>query len=466
MSRVDELQKKYPTIPRSLIIHRDIHSHGVKPTQVLAGLSTYDRSVIYQSRDNEVTLEDITKQNPGSARPGFVAQTPMPFLKDGFGLRIIRDPRSNYEFREEGPDKYGLYEGEEKVDDLYFPKSKDWSDDPDREPRTSAGTPVTSLVRMKRRCWQIVPVRFCEYFTTGDECKFCNLNATYDDAASAFGVRHAKTINLDDTVEAFKIIASSMPPLIEGRLVMGGFSDSDKEMKVHLGFIEQLAKATSYMPNHGISTQPPTRATLQRLKDAGISTINMNMEVWDRRLFEEICPGKASYRGYDHYLETFQDAVEVFGWGSVGTNLIGGVTLLPIDGHRTWQEARDSTIEGVQWLIKHGVLPFIETIVLGAGSPYGNDQAGNRPKLPPTDLFLDVAMAHHQACKEYGMYERMNRLLWCPLDCAHAGYVGQLGMVEVAGDIGKWAATCVPEDGNWIGRFIESFKAPAKTLQS
>ncbi|MDO8670977.1 MAG: hypothetical protein Q7O66_06045 [Dehalococcoidia bacterium] len=464
MSRVDELQRVYPNVPRDIIIARDIHRHGIRPTEVLDRICGYGRGGIgglYQSRDVGVTLQDLAKKNPGSAKSGLVLATPLPYFKSGLSGRIIRNQMSSYEFGEVGPGQYALYEGEEKVEDIYFPTAENWSKDLEKEPRTSRGTPVTSLVNIRRRCFNVIPVRHCEYFNTGDQCKFCNLNATYEDAAKAGGFQHNATINLEDTIEAYRIITSMMPPLVEGRLVMGGFADSDLEARIHLKFIEELARATTYLPNNSISTQPMSRPMMQRLKDAGISSISMNIEVWDRQLFEEVCPGKALNRGYDRYLEAFHNAVDIFGWGSVGTNQPGGVTLMPENGHLTWQEARDSQIEGIRWQIKNGVFPMLETLVLGVGSIYGDDPA-NQAKLPPTDYYLDIAIAHHEACKEFDMYQRMNRLLYCPLDCPPFAYCGQLGMVEEAGDVGKWAATCVPDDANWIARFMESFEASTK----
>ncbi|MDO8672051.1 MAG: hypothetical protein Q7O66_11560 [Dehalococcoidia bacterium] len=462
MSRIDELQKKYPSIPRDMIICWDAHRNGIRYTEVIDTLSYYDRGRLYQSRDTDVTLKDIAMARPRAIREGLVLNpTPM-YTKSGFGAQIVRDTQSSYEIREEGPEQYALYAGEEKVEDVYFPKPKKrWGDYGEKEPRTSKGTPVTSLVNLRRRCFMICELRHCQYFDTGDQCKFCNFNASQEDASS-IGVSRPVTINLDETVEAYKIITSEMPPLIEGRLTMGGLADSEQEAKIHLQFVEKLASTTSYLPNIGSSTQPMSRANLQRLKDAGLGSISMNIEVWHPQLFEEVCPGKAKNRGRGRYLEAYQDAVEILGWGSVGTNMPPGLTLIPENGHKTWREAWDSQAEGVRWLIQRGVLPSFGVSVLGEGSVFGANPA-NRAKLPPTEYHLELILAHHQACKEFDMYSRMNKLLWCPLDCPPNQYAGELGMIEIAGDLGKWADMAVPADANWLGRFIESFKSPALT---
>lgn len=40
---------------------------------------------------------------------------------------------------------------------------------------------------------------------------------------------------------------------------------------------------------------------LEKYKEAGFSTIGINLEAWNRHLFNTICPGKSELcGGYDH----------------------------------------------------------------------------------------------------------------------------------------------------------------------
>ncbi len=200
---------------------------------------------------------------------------------------------------------------------------------------------------------------------------------------------------------------------------------------------------------------------MERLRDAGVKALNMNIEVWDARLFEEVCPGKAKNRGRERYLEAYEDAVDILGWGHVGTNMPPGVTVMAENGHQSWQESRDSQIEGIRWLIKNGLFPTFIALRLGPGSIYGDDKA-NRAKLPPTEYFLDAGLAHHKAMLEYDLYPKYNRLMFCPLDDLWYPYVGEIGIVELGGNVGNWAAECVPDEANWIARFIASLNSPSK----
>ncbi|MDO8673476.1 MAG: hypothetical protein Q7O66_18870 [Dehalococcoidia bacterium] len=155
------------------------------------------------------------------------------------------------------------------------------------------------------------------------------------------------------------------------------------------------------------------------------------------------------------------DAVDVYGAGNVSGKIIGGLTMIPEDGHKTWQEARDSHIEGNNWLISNGVFPTFTNLRLPPGSVYGENPA-NRDKLPPTEYYLEVAMAHHKTMKEYNLYEKLNRFIYCGLCCTAAPYSAEMGILELEGDVGNWMSKVVPDEDNWMAQFIASVKSEAK----
>ncbi|MDO8672405.1 MAG: hypothetical protein Q7O66_13400, partial [Dehalococcoidia bacterium] len=272
--------------------------------------------------------------------------------------------------------------------------------------------------------------------------------------SGSIGLNRPVTINLEDTVEAYGILCSEIR-FLEGELEMGGFMKSENEGRIYFDFVERLASAAASKPTLIIRTQAMDRKDMQRLKDAGLDCLSIQMEVWDPELFAEVLPGKAKHAPREKWLESFQDAVDVFGAGNVGGKIIAGLTLIPSNGHQTWQEARDCHIEGNTWLIKNSVMPVFTNLRLPPGSVYAGD-ASNRDKLPPTEYYLDVAMAHHTAMMEYDLYETLNRLLYCGLCCVEMPYAGELGMLELAGDVGSWMAPVIPKEENWIARFLAS----------
>ncbi|MDO8672513.1 MAG: hypothetical protein Q7O66_13945 [Dehalococcoidia bacterium] len=455
MTRVDELQKKYPSLPREIILKWDVLRHGVQDTEVIDRTGHWQRVGYggYQSHDHDLSLKQVAEQRPERVKPNYRLRTSPFYMRNGLGVRVELDRSSPYNFREIADNQYAIFEGEEKVEDIYFPFYKSQTSE---EFFTSKGTPLSTLINSWRRCFQIAPIRFCEFFTRGEECKFCNYNSTHE-AARAIGQGTAVTTDLDDTLEAYKILSSNVR-LIEGRFQNGAFRNPEQEGELHVRFVEKIASAASYTPNICYSTTPLSRKNLQRLKDAGVTCVNSNKEVWDPEVFAEVCPGKAKYRGHERYLEFYQEAVDILGTGNVACVLPAGVSVIPDNGHKTWQESRDSLVEGARWLIKHGALPVFLALRLVPGSKYGDDKS-NKEKLPPTEYLLDAGLAHHKAMLEFGLYDKLNKLMFCPMDCLWALYGGEIGILERAGNPGNWLAGTIPDDGNWLASFVSSVES-------
>ncbi|MDO8672532.1 MAG: hypothetical protein Q7O66_14040, partial [Dehalococcoidia bacterium] len=337
--------------------------------------------------------------------------------------------------------------------DIYFPRPKRRVGP---EPVTSKGTPIRTLLNSPRNCFFIMPVHHCEYFSTGTQCKFCNFNTGQEDARS-IGLDRKVTESLEETVEAYKIRGSEVR-LIEGRFELGGFANAANEEKIHCGFVENIAKATPYKPNFTIHTEAMSRKGMQRLKDVGLDCITIQLEVWEPQIFAEALPGKVLHCSYDNWLESMSDAVDVFGVGNVACKTIGGLSLIPPSGHKTWQEARDSHAESIRWQVKNDLLPCIGYLRLPAGSVYGQDKA-NREKLPPAEYYLDVFKVHHEAMTEKGLYDKVNKLMYCGLCCSAGNYIGDIGVIENSGDWGRYMSDVIPDKANWLQQFIQSVSA-------
>ncbi|MDO8670669.1 MAG: hypothetical protein Q7O66_04475 [Dehalococcoidia bacterium] len=52
---------------------------------------------------------------------------------------------------------------------------------------------------------------------------------------------------------------------------------------------------------------------------------------------------------------------------------------------------------------------------------------------------------------------------YCGLCCTAAPYSAEMGILELAGDVGNWMSIVVPWEDNWIGQVIASVRSPATT---
>ncbi|MDO8672638.1 MAG: hypothetical protein Q7O66_14600 [Dehalococcoidia bacterium] len=454
MSRVDDLHRTYPGVPREVIVKMEILGKGVQDTEDLDKVSSFHRAGrSYITYDFDVTQTQVEEKRTGRSKAGFVSIPDSFRMKNGLGAPLRRHSGSPYEIRDMGSGQFAVCQGEEKVEDIFFVRPFERE-----EPVTSKGTPATSLVNAPRRCFFIFPVRHCEYFTTGDECKFCNFQSNQD-VIRNLGVYRPSTINLEDTIEAYKLLGSQVR-FLEGHIEMGGLLNADSQAKIFLGFLERLVSAVPYKPNITIQPEPMARKDLQRLKDVGVDSVTMQMEIWDPRLFADVCPGKAKSRGREGYIQSLQEAVDIFGAGNVGCNTVSGVGLIPANGHTDWQECRDSTVEGFRWMISHGIYPVTTPLRMPPGSVYGADPA-NQEKYPPSEFYLEMAIGHHQAMQEYGLYQKVNKFVWCAMDCLDNIYGGDIGILGLAGDLGNWLSDVVPAESNWLAKFVSSVNSPA-----
>ncbi|MDO8670510.1 MAG: hypothetical protein Q7O66_03655, partial [Dehalococcoidia bacterium] len=175
MTSIEALQKKYPNIPQEVVVKWEVLSRGIRDTEDLNKTAAWmrrDNWGTYQSYDQDVTLEEVVGKKSNRVKPGYMLRSTKFYMGNGVGSDIQLNTKSPYEIRELGDGRFGLFEGDERVDvNIYFPLK------PERdEGVTSKGTAVGDLVPVNRRCFGIIPVRYCEYFATGDQCKFCNFN--------------------------------------------------------------------------------------------------------------------------------------------------------------------------------------------------------------------------------------------------------------------------------------------------
>ncbi len=83
---------------------------------------------------------------------------------------------------------------------------------------------------------------------------------------------------------------------------MGGFMHGEHEAKIYFDFVEKIANGAPYKPDLIIHTEAMDRKDMQRLKDCGLDCLTIQLEVWEPRLFAEICPGKAKHTPYEGWL--------------------------------------------------------------------------------------------------------------------------------------------------------------------
>jgi biotin synthase-related radical SAM superfamily protein len=126
----------------------------------------------------------------------------------------------------------------------------------------------------------------------------------------------------------------------------------------------------------------PTQNSTKLLKEAGADEIKYNVETMDRQLFETMCPGLS----LDFVLEALKDAVEIFGRNKVFSNILVGLG-----------EDDQSVINGMQDLIKMGVIPILRAVV---EHPL---RSQTRMRRPSAERLLRLARKERALLDQYGL---------------------------------------------------------------
>ena len=182
----------------------------------------------------------------------------------------------------------------------------------------------------------------CYYFPEGKQCQFCSLYATRKTA----GKDIARGFSAAQIAEATRLFQQTKWKHIPEIQVTAGSAKTDAETRMNI--IEPIRAMYDALqpkiPIHAIVQPPDDFEVIREYRDAGVTTISFNIEVFDRACFARICPGKNADYGYDRWLRAVQYASEVFGADyRVYCGLVWGI------------EPTESTMRGNEFFIENRI---------------------------------------------------------------------------------------------------------------
>jgi hypothetical protein len=221
----------------------------------------------------------------------------------------------------------------------------------------------------------------CALWGKNLDCLYCNINATARTYANAEGLSLKTPRKIAEAVKA----AYSLDNVTHLNLT-GGYISERREINYYLDVAEAIMRETGLHNFNGTAVigAPKDLAIIDRYKEAGFSSIAMNLELWNHHFFEVIVPGKAQIGNRDHWLSALRHAVQVFGRGHVRSNFVAGI------------EPKKYTEEGVNTLADLGVIPVAGVWVPSIGSAL----EGHR--TPEPMWHLDLAYKNAAALKRNG----------------------------------------------------------------
>ncbi len=151
-----------------------------------------------------------------------------------------------------------------------------------------------------------------------------------------------------------------------------------------------IREVRSRLPNAPIGVEPyATRPDeIELLKDAGADEIKLNIETFDRDIFEKVCPN----RDYDAILHSINHACEVFGKNRVCSNIIFGLG-----------ETDEVVLEGVKVLANMGAVATLRSLRINRYNVSGLQKVLGRLVPVSAERMLRLARAEKAIQQEYGL---------------------------------------------------------------
>ncbi|MBI4516877.1 MAG: hypothetical protein HY699_13790 [Deltaproteobacteria bacterium] len=414
MSRIDDLCRQFPEIPRSIVIKTDVLREAVRFTPLALDIGKWaipeflpwDREV----HKDYTAIEDALVGQDWAWLPHSMS------FPEGITAKVIYDfvrhHTSPYEMCEHDG-AFWLRHGDEPVIPISFEKRPQWL-----SRRLADGRQMASVFVLSSPDRLLgFPIRFCAYYQPEDICRFCCLNPT--------GKNIAKGDGYHDVIMSGEAAATCLAAALDEMeirhitLTGGALRDQQKEADIHARVAEQLARVRAER-GANLTIQVMSAALdddgQDRLKDAGVDEVCFNMEVWEERLWPEIVPGKNRHIGRREWMERLEGAVARFGRGRAFCQFVVGVELVA-DGFASYADGIKSVLEGIEWCAQSGVQSRTHIWCNTPGSLYEPRQA------PPTEYFLTIGLERHKILARHGMYFPTDARPHYSSTCHRCGYL-------------------------------------------
>jgi hypothetical protein len=358
----EDVAAKYPQFPRLILLKTDIQRRGVYYTE--AALSRADPARhqmggthLFGARDGKLTHrpEAFVLRDGTTALTSPAPRENDPYIVDFIGGKLVLTDRGAI------------------LEDVYYWDKPDFYDK-----KTSRGVLMQNVISARPQRLYVMANRYCHFWADGGGCRFCdvvnNLKAQRSELEMQTKIRPA---DVSETMrEALKEPGRFTAVCVTSGSDFHGEKPFDKEVEYYIEILKALGEtfAVKKFPCQLICSAF-SKDQLRRLyAETGVTSITMDLEVLDERLFNIICPGKAKWVGYQKWKRSLFDAVDIFGPGRVNTALVSGVELLAPFGFNGEDEALEAILGEAGDLARHGVGTVLAIWIPRPGAPLGGEK--------------------------------------------------------------------------------------------
>ena len=252
----------------------------------------------------------------------------------------------------------------------------------DRE--TASGKPMTRIGTLQGTYLGIYQAKVCEYWTAKPakvNCKFCSVGLN-------LGIDDANEKSVDEVMEVVRAARD------ESGITYVDFNTGHYEGDTYLDLLAPYIARIKRELGLLIGVQTPPHRDLRRydaLREMGVNRVSFCFEIFDRAIFQEICPGKHAEYGLDHYLEAIRYCAAL---GQQGPRHEPWVTNGEIIAGL---EPPESSIRAIDWITSVGAIPTVCVFRPLTGTDLGEAEP------PRTEDLVPVFRRLYEACMERGL---------------------------------------------------------------
>jgi hypothetical protein len=371
---IEDLAERYPDIPMEVVVKEDLLRRGMAWTPEALGIAeSFKLKAYFICSFDMVPISEMgQKENLKAPEEVRLIGGPCNFKPVIVSVRL--NPASPYRVVSDDGSLVLKLDGEE-IAQVELQKSPVYY----RRTLTN-GKPIADIAPTIEWGYllYLTAFRLCQYFGAQEECQFCDINENYRQQKKS-GRPYTSVKSVEEIIEALEIIADtdsgSKAYTVTGGSITG-YLEGKSEIDFYIRYPEAIEQRWPGRWISKIVVQALPKYEVQRLRNVGVRIYHPNFEIWDKRLFELYCPGKARHIGWDAWMRRILDAVDVFGPEGVIPNFVAGIEMAPPAGFGSIDDAIHSTAEGLEFFMSHGVSPRFTTWCPEPMSVLGRDQNG------------------------------------------------------------------------------------------
>jgi hypothetical protein len=393
---IEQLSLHYPDVPVEVIFKEDLLRRGMGwSPQALEVAAGYKRKAYFIFSFDMVPISGLD-QGENVKAPEEIRLTEGVFNFKPVIVSVRLNPDSPYRVESENGDLILKLDGN-AVARVELQRSPAYY-----ERRISNGKPITDIAPTIEWGYllYLTVFRLCQYFGAQEECRYCDINENFRQQRKS-GRPYTPVKSVAEILEALEIVAATDSES-KAYTVTGGSVTSKLEEMSEVDFYAQYPEAIEKrFPGRWISKvviQALRKDEAQKLRDVGVQIYHPNFEVWDERLFEILCAGKARHIGHKEWLRRILDAASVFGPERVIPNFVAGVEMSRPAGFAAVEEAIASTQEGLEFFMSHGIVPRFTTWCVEPLSALGKE-----PQSVPLEYHVRLLRIYRDTMAKYSL---------------------------------------------------------------